>query len=277
MMAMLPRHPEPVSQPGLPDSRPTFPPYPGGVECGHGPYSEGPSQSKPGTDDMRRKYESFVIALVLSSSAWNVAFSQNRRNPPNPVGFSPLSPPTRLLRSQTVRRELKFTEEQEQKASSVLQRAREVSQKLADSAQEKTFTAERRARLKEYRELRDAIDREAMELVTDEQLPRFKQIRLQISGESALFNAGIIEELKLDSVQTDALAAMHEKYQKKLEELPQFEGTIEERQRQQDQRISRLITDAREEYFGVLTEEQREQFGKMCGPKLEVDKSEFRE
>lgn len=61
---------------------------------------------------MHRKSGHLVVALALSS-AWNVCFSQDAENPPNPVGLARLPSPTVVLKSQTVRRELKFTEEQE--------------------------------------------------------------------------------------------------------------------------------------------------------------------
>jgi Spy/CpxP family protein refolding chaperone len=226
---------------------------------------------------MRREFKSLVVALALSSSAWSVSFSQGNRL--NPVGQMPLMRPAIVLRSNTVRRELKFTEEQEQKADAVFQTNREARRVYTMTRDDilKKPAEERNARHDEYIKLLDAIDREAIDIMTDEQSPRFKQIHLQISRDVVLFNAEVIAELKLGSVQTDALTAIYEKYTKKLEQPPRFEGTIEERRRQREERIAKLWKEASEEYFGVLTEEQREQFEKMCGPKFEVDKSEFRE
>ena len=63
--------------------------------------------------------------------------------------------------------------------------------------------------------------------------------------------------------------------------MPEFrgsEGTKEDRRRKLAELTAKWRKEASEEYFGVLTEEQREQFEKMCGPKFEVGAAElFRE
>lgn len=129
--------------------------------------------------------------------------------------------------------------------------------------------------------MRDAADREVTGILTKEQLARLKPIQLWLDRDAALFNAEVIAELKLVSVQTDGLTAIWKKYQHKVQdkvsELRASEGTRDENRRKLEELRATWRTEASEEYFGVLTEEQREQFDKMCGPKFDVDKSEFRE
>jgi Spy/CpxP family protein refolding chaperone len=183
------------------------------------------------------------------------------------------------LESPTVRRELRLTDQQEQKASSILEKVREARKKsgltLVRGAPRLSIE-ERRARLAEFVKTMAAANEEATTLLADGQMARFKQIRLWIEPEKPLFCQEIITELKLVTVQTDALTAIYEKYQKKLPEmLRPAEGTIEEQRSKLQDRAVKVRKEAAAEFMGVLTKEQREQFDKMRGPKFEVDMSEI--
>ncbi len=129
--------------------------------------------------------------------------------------------------------------------------------------------------------MRDAADRDATGILTTEQLARLRQIQLWPDRAAALFNAEVIAELKLVSVQTDALLAIYGKHQEKRqntfkEAFRKFKGTAEEKQKWSEL-AANLRKEFEEESLGVLTGEQREQFDKMCGPKFEAKRSEFRE
>jgi Spy/CpxP family protein refolding chaperone len=242
---------------------------------------------------MRRKYESLVVVLALSSSAWNVCLAQDAENPTNPVGQTSMRHPVTVLKSQTVRKELKLTDEQEQKVRAVLQKVRTDLQKVIERARErlkglrtlprnaaalKLVNDSSKAQREERSKILDAGDRDIMGILTNEQQVRLRQIQIWLDMDRALLNAEVIAELKLVSVQTDALTATCEKYHKKFMELPPsaFKGTAEEKRQMQERRAT-LRKESIEEYLAVLTDEQREQFDKMCGPKFEVDESEFRE
>ena len=71
----------------------------------------------------------------------------------------------------------------------------------------------RKARFAELSKMREAADREVTGILTNEQLTRLKQIQLWLDRDMALFSAEVIAELKLVSVQTDALTAIWLKYQ----------------------------------------------------------------
>jgi Spy/CpxP family protein refolding chaperone len=234
---------------------------------------------------MRQKYKSLVIALALSSSAWSVTFPQENESQRNPVGLGQLPNPTVMLKSRTVRKELKLTEEQEQKVDAVIQKFREARNTRGlgtPSRQEfaKLSKEQRKARLDELSKMLDEADRDLTAILAIEQQSRLKQIQFWIDQEAALFSAEVVAELKLVSVQTDALREIWSKYEQKtkdkVSEIRASEKANETRRKIHEAR-EKFRKEASEEYRGVLTEEQRAQFDKMCGPKFEVDSSEFAE
>jgi Spy/CpxP family protein refolding chaperone len=224
---------------------------------------------------MCRKFELTLVAIAVFLLAGEPASAQAPRNP---VGVFHLLPPIMGLESATVRRELKLTEDQEQKAKAVLEKAREARKKVGRGGGgfARLPKEERQARLAELRKTLDAANDEATALLTDEQIARFNQIRIWIDPETSLFCEEIITELKLATAQTDALTAIFEKYRKKMLEIrAPADGTNEEKQRKMRDQTAGLREDAVAEYMGVLTKEQRDQFDRMRGPKFEVEISEF--
>ncbi len=224
------------------------------------------------------KFELALVVIGVSSSAWNSAFAQQREaGAYNPVGFSQLMRPVVGLESQTVRKELKLTDEQEHKALAIIEKTRQARKKAGrDSGGFMRLPKEEReARLAELHKTVGAADVEATSLLTGEQMARFNQIRIWIPREQALFSREIIAELKLVTVQTDALTTIFEKYKTKMREIPPFNPMDEEARRKSIEDVAELEKSAGVEYMGVLTKEQREQFERMRGPKFEVDISEF--
>lgn len=226
---------------------------------------------------MWRKFGFALVVIGLSSSARNRAFAQQGdAGAYNPVDYVPLMRPVVGLESSTVRRELKLTDEQEKKALAIIEKTRQASKTAGFGAGLfRLPKEEKEARLAEYRKVMAAANDEATGLLTDEQMARFKQIRIWIPREQALFSREIIAELKLVTVQTDALTAIFEKYKTKMRELPPFNPRDEESRRKAFKEMDELEKSAGVEYLGVLTKEQREQFERMRGPRFEVDISEF--
>ncbi len=222
---------------------------------------------------MFRKCGLAVIALALWSPC-NVSFSQEAQ--PNPVGLIHLMKPLVAIESPAVRKELKFTDEQEQQAKPILEKVAEARAKVAFSAEFlKLPKEERQARRAELFNIMNVANGEVTAILTDEQLNRFNQVRLWIEKDYALLTAEVVAELKLATVQTDALTTIHAKYQKQLDEIPKFEGTREEQQRKVSERAAKLRKQAAAECLRVLTKEQREQFDKMRGPEFKLDWTEL--
>ncbi len=223
---------------------------------------------------MVRKCGLAVITLALSALPWNDCFSQETQ--PNPVGLIHLMRPVMGLESPTVRKELKFTDEQEQKIKPILEKLVEARAKIEISREfVRLPKEERQARKANLGKIMNTANDEITALLTDEQLARFNQIRIWIEKDYALLTAEVVAELKLATVQTDALTAIYEKHQKRLDEVPTFEGTREEQRRKVSERAAKLRRAAGEESLGVLTKEQREQFDKMRGPEFKVDRAEL--
>ncbi len=210
-----------------------------------------------------------IVAALLADSA----LAQKQRAPRNPVGAMHLVQPIVGLESEMVRKELKLTDEQDEKIKSALEEARDARKKVGRHPGgdfRKLSKEEREARLSELRTTLEKLNNEMVVSLTDEQMARFKQLRIWIHGGPALFCEEIITELKLVTIQTDALAAIFEKYRQKMADLPQ--GDTEE---QRQKKLGEIASLQNEEYLGVLTKEQREQFDKMRGPKFAVEISEF--
>jgi Spy/CpxP family protein refolding chaperone len=223
---------------------------------------------------MRRSFSVTALAVAVSLFVADAAPAQE---PKNPVGLFHLMSPIMGLESNSVRGELKLTDEQEGKAKAILEKVREARKKVGREGGgfRRLPKEEREARLAAFRKSFDAADKEMTALLSDEQMARYKQVRIWIEPHQALLCEEIIAELKLATVQTDALAAIFEKYRKKMLEVPVPDGTDEEKRRKARAQTDKLANEADAEYLGVLTKEQREKFEKMRGPKFEVDISEF--
>jgi hypothetical protein len=227
---------------------------------------------------MRRNFELALCGIAFFLLDWDTSSGKGPDKPRNPVGLVQLMRPIVGLQSPTVRRELRLTVEQELKANAILDKVREAREKCGASPVGVILKLTREELLAraELGKTTDAANDDVTALLTDEQLTRFKQIRLWIEPEKPLLCQEIITELELVTVQTDALTAIYEKYQKKLPVmLRPADGTIEEQRRKLEDRAAKVRKEAAAEFLGVLMKEQLEQFDKMRGPKFEVDMSDF--
>jgi Spy/CpxP family protein refolding chaperone len=225
---------------------------------------------------MRKYHHLALSAIAVSILTSGYSSGQELEIFPNPVGRLHLMQPIMGLESQTVRKELKLTEEQEQKIKPILEKLVEARAKVEFIREFVKLPREERQARQALRKIMNMANGEISTLLSEEQTARYKQICLWIQPGTALFCEEIITELKLVTVQRDALAAIYEKHQKKMLEIPSpTEGTIAEKQLKRREQESSLRKEFRAEIMGVLTNEQREYFEKMRGPKFEMDMSEF--
>lgn len=179
-----------------------------------------------------------------------------------------------LLGSQQVQDEIKLVDEQKQKIDKIREEVNEQRQRafggLRDLSDE-----ERRERIAKMREESEAREKETQkainEVLLDDQQKRLKEILVQARGASALQDAEVASELKLTDDQKKTLATIREENQRKMMEL--FQGGDREQAREKGQALRREVE---EKSLAVLTSEQKSQFEKMQGKKIELDRSQFR-
>jgi Spy/CpxP family protein refolding chaperone len=154
-----------------------------------------------------------------------------------------------LLRLEQVEKDLKLTDDQKAKL---------------------------RALGREMRDNREAAEKKIAEILTPEQLDRFKQIRLQMEGIAALVEARVVKALALTDDQVSKLKAMQGQVREKMREASQGlrDLTPEEQQAKMKEmrvKMQEMRKEVMDKALEVLTPEQREKLEKMKGAKIEVN------
>lgn len=194
--------------------------------------------------------------------------------PPRVGGMmgGPAAMPMLLLGSPKVRKELGLSEEQEAKLKELAAKYfRDIRQQMGglgdlgeEQRREKFAQVQKKTRAQGH-ELGKKID----DVLSPRQKARFKQIMLQVRGVTALGDKDVAEALGLTDQQKRALKGVGDSAREKLAELHKQRGDLEWHQvREKAQAIQKQST---EKALAALTEEQKEKFEKMKGPKLDLD------
>lgn len=177
-----------------------------------------------------------------------------------------------LLRNEKVQKELDLVDDQKTKIKELGDKAqaemREAFSGLRDLSQE-----ERRAKMEEMRKKSEARAKETAkkldEILLPQQKERLDQIELQIQGVGALRNAEVQKTLGITEEQKAKFKTIGEESQKQMREL--FEKRDEMEQGQMREKMQAMQKEVGEKTLGVLTQEQKEKFEKMKGPKFDID------
>jgi Spy/CpxP family protein refolding chaperone len=153
-----------------------------------------------------------------------------------------------LLRVQQVQRELKLTDEQK-------------VQILALSM--------------ELRENRGNLSKKLSDILKPEQLQRLKEIRLQVEGPAALNSHEVAMKLGLNREQRTKLKAIQDEIRQAMQEAMQGlkDLTVDERREKMPElleKMRRVRTETTEAALNVLTAEQKKDFEKLQGTKVDL-------
>lgn len=163
--------------------------------------------------------------------------------------------PIRLLRSESVQRDLEMMEDQIElieEMDAERDRNREDRDRNREAQMAELEGLSEEAREKKLREMRDERDKARMSSLSDVLLPhqidRLTQIVAQASARGGLVNGRLAESLEITDEQRDRIREKAEKLQKVL-----------------DEKIAKLRQQMQEELLAELTPEQRAQYKQMMG------------
>jgi Spy/CpxP family protein refolding chaperone len=178
-----------------------------------------------------------------------------------------------------VRDELKLTDEQQAKIKEIGDEFTEKHARPASEAIEKLPAQEQRKKADELRELeRDAMEK-ALGVLEPEQVARFRQIEIWLSGPSAFRIPDVERRLNLTEQQKGVLKTIDDEYGNALIALNKQprerfrtgeSSKFAEQMAELEQQRQELRQAKEAECLSVLTDDQKERFLKLRGEKFEL-------
>lgn len=204
---------------------------------------------------------SMVALLVVSSASALHAQGQGGRGRGRGFFGSRDVMRLNLLALPKVQEDLKLSDEQKSKSQAAMEELSAERQKvfaggqnLSDEERQKAFAS--------LQEKTKSSWETAAKSLSKEQLERLDQISLQQMGAGALSDETVAKTLMLTEDQQKKLGEVGAEVGGKMRELGFGEGTQEKR--------AELQKEMTEKSLAVLTDDQRSQFAKMQGEKLEL-------
>lgn len=206
---------------------------------------------------------SMVALLVVSSASALQAQGQGGRGQGRGRGFfgSRDSMRLNLLAVPKVQEDLKLSDEQKSKSQTATEELSAERQKLFAGGQNLS-DEERQKAFASLQEKTKSSWEAAAKSLSKEQVARLDQICLQQMGAGALADETVVKTLMLTEDQQKKLGEVSAEGRAKMQELGFGEGTQEKR--------AELQKEMTEKSLAVLTDDQRAEFAKMQGEKLEL-------
>jgi Spy/CpxP family protein refolding chaperone len=190
----------------------------------------------------------FVLALAAASTAW-------AQRPQGGRGFGGFGGGLGLLSQQSVKDDLKLTEDQSKQVDELAAKQRETFSGFRDLSRE-----ERREKFAEIaKEARTKLD----SILNADQLKRFRQITLQQRGGEALGDPEVAESLGLSDEQKGRIRELAEKAREEMRGL--FGGGDGGDRTEIRQKIDAARAALNEKYQGVLNAEQQGKWKELLG------------
>jgi hypothetical protein len=176
-----------------------------------------------------------------------------------------------LVSLEQVQAELKLNDEQKGKATG-------ISEQLSSDRRELFQGGAGGGDFAQVREKMEKLNSEATEklmAVLDQgQRNRLKELVLQVNGAASLTDAAVAKELKITDEQKSKLEEIRDANRQAIQDANQdLEGASQEERRE---KMTQLRREGQEKLLAVLTTDQRAQFEKMQGTKIELDLSQLR-
>lgn len=212
-----------------------------------------------------------LLGLGLSFTFTQSASAQGRRGRFFGGGFGGTSR-LQLVGVEKVQAELKLTDEQKTHAEG-------VNQKLSEARRE-LFQGGRGGGGGDFAAMREKMEKmnteasaKLMGKLDDAQTKRLTEIYVQVNGASALTDKAVGAALKVTEEQKQGLTEAQAKNREAGREAFRNFRDMSDDERREAREKMRLESDAR--LMAVLTDEQKEQFGKLKGEEIEIDRSQL--
>jgi len=213
----------------------------------------------------------FAAAVVVGFGVDRLFAADEPANPPARVrgqGFSQGGGGLALLQLDVVAKDLALTDEQKESLKKVGDDARQQMKDLRDSLKDAS-REDRRAKMSDAeKEIAKKVDA----VLNDKQRSRMQEIRLQVRGASALRDKEIADALKLTEDQTKKLTDLADARRAAVSDARKDAGG--DRTASRD-KVAQISKDSNEKMLEVLTTEQKDQFEKMKGAKLDLGDVRF--
>jgi len=185
-----------------------------------------------------------------------------------------------LLQTEQVQKELELVDDQKAKLKELGEKAmarmreafgdREALRKLSDEERKTKFAEAGKKMAAQAEETKKEVEN----ILLPHQLERLQQIALQMRGVAALNDKEVQEALSISSDQQEKLKSLRDKAMEKSRSMMEdLRDATDQERRAKLQEFRKQIEG---EALGVLSEEQKEKFEKLKGPKFELDFSALR-
>jgi Spy/CpxP family protein refolding chaperone len=180
----------------------------------------------------------------------------------------PSNPPPRrggggtggILQNEKVQSALNLTDDQKEQIKKIVDEMRSGAGSLRDLSQE-----ERRAKMQERTK---QLFEKVSGVLNDKQKDRLKQIRVQVAGVAGLIEGDTADALKLTDDQKAKIKEAVEARRKDMREI--FQAATGGNREEARDKVAKLLKDSDGKVLDILTSEQKEQFQKMQGEKIEL-------
>lgn len=166
-----------------------------------------------------------------------------------------------LLRNDVVQKDLKLNEKQQSELDDLLSEQSNAFQELRDADPEKRRETARELAAKAKTSLKKILDKK--------QNKRLHQLQLQQQGAAALAQPKVAKKMKLSDEQTSKIQSIVEQGEGARRKLFESAGQGGNR-REAFGKMREMREKQNAEIAGLLTDEQKQQWTKMLGEKLEI-------
>jgi Spy/CpxP family protein refolding chaperone len=208
-----------------------------------------------------------VVSLALVLAAAPYAEAQRGRGRGGFGRFGTISR-VDLVASEQVQAALKLSDEQKAKATEISEQFRDDRRQLMqDSGGDFASVRE------ELQKLASETTDKLMAVLDETQGKRLNEIYLQANGPAVLSDEKVQAALQVTADQKAKLDEVRQANAEAAQEA--FQNAQDLSQEERRERFTKMRTEANEKLLAVLTAEQREQFGKMQGEKIELDMTQI--
>ncbi len=213
----------------------------------------------------------FAAAVVVGFGVDRLIAADEPANSPTRVrgrGFSQGGGGLALLKLDVVAKDLALTDEEKESLKKLGDEATSQMKELRDSLKD----ASREDRRTKMADAEKEIAKKVDAVLNDKQRARLQEIRLQIRGASALRDKEVADALKLSEDQTKKLTDLADARRSAVRDARSAGGGDRAASRE---KISQITKESSEKMMDVLTTEQKDQFEKMKGAKIDLGDAPF--
>jgi hypothetical protein len=209
-----------------------------------------------------------VFGIGLSLTLADVASAQRGGRGRGFFGFGVSR--VQLATLDEVQSNLKLSDAQKASASDIGQKVRDERRAAFQGGGGGDFAARR----EQMQKINDDADAKLVALLDEGQQKRLTEIYVQVNGTNALSDVAVAKALQLSEDQQQKLAAARDENRESMRES--FQGFRDMSNEERQEAVAKFRKEADERLLAALTDEQREQFGKLKGEELEIDMSQLR-